>query len=86
MKRLYPNELHFGATSADRLSKLKEDSTQLSFVKVSKILTYLLSHIITLALLMMMAVCRSSLVSIGYFVIGAPHLFSAVQVLQQFNK
>lgn len=73
--------------SDDFVKEVKWYFKDLSFyfriVKQGSVLCYLSFHIFTIMSIILMAVIRQSLISVGYFLILAPHLKDAADVLKQ---
>ena len=63
--------------------EIKSNSTYFRIVKQGSVLVYLTFHIITIFIILLMAVMRQSLFSIGYVLFLLPRFKDAAEVLDQ---
>ena len=58
----------------EKKKHLKNNSTNFRVVKKGSFYAYLLLHILVIFIILLMAVFRSSLISLGYVIILLPHM------------
>ena len=63
--------------------EIKSNSTYFRIVKQGSVFVYLTFHIITIFIILLMAVMRQSLFSIGYVLLLVPRFKDAAEVLDQ---
>ena len=65
---------------------LKESSTYYVVVKNASVLIYTTCHIFTMFVILLMALCRRSLISLGYVLALIPYLKDSRSVLNQHEQ
>ena len=80
MSEKYPSEQEY-TNSERRLRDLKENCFNYRLARNSKVLIYTTMHIFTMIVILVMALCRRSFVSLVYVIALVPCLFSSEAVL-----
>ncbi len=80
MTEKYPTELEYMNTKK-RLKELKDNCVYYMLVKNSKILIFTTMHIFTQMVILLMALCRRSFISLFYVIALVPCLLQSASVL-----
>ena len=81
----HPSETEY-SDNKERLRELLDNCQYYLIVEGSQILIFTTMHIFTMIVILLMALCRRSLVSIGYVVALAPCLWASANVLKQHEN
>jgi hypothetical protein len=81
----YPSETQY-KNNDERLRELLDKCTYYMIVEGAQILIFTTMHIFTMIVILLMALCRRSLVSIGYVIALAPCLWESANVLKQHEN
>ena len=73
MKEKYPSEHEF-QNPRQRLRELKDNCVYYLIVRNAKVLVFTTMHIYTMMMILLMALCRRSIISLGYVITLAPCL------------
>lgn len=86
MTQKYPSESGLGNTVERRLRQLKDACPYYVAVRNSEIVVFTTMHIFTIIVVLLMALCRRSIVSLGYIISLAPCLKTSATVIEQHDN